>query len=428
VFIGPSMEMGYPSALCSWVRGSGIVAWVPACRRIPKAMATAMAIQGDGDAAVNQRSLCLPEAQVAESALATEEHGGFWDLLAQLDVALVLSRERENFIQFVGGAGGRPWQSALPLPHATGLFYDVAADGLIVGTTGTPNQLLFFKAWTPDRVDEAILPERFLGPIAGRDHLYLPIHCRFLPGALYIHDVVRLASDIYFAATNHNFIARLEPQGGWRRVWWPRTLDAVPAEAFRINRMQLNAIAAGTAPETSWFTAFSDEMTGPKPWRQGYGPDRRGVVLSGDSRDSVVRGLTCPHSVRLYGGCLWLCNSGYGELVVTGPVESPTIADWDVVARLPGFVRGMCFAGDYVFVGLSKVAAGFESYAPGLDAAHCRCGISAVHTLSGRVVAELWWPEGHDIYDIQVVPRVSRPLLPEREDENGEKIFLRYLG
>lgn len=380
------------------------------------------------DAARNEQTLSLPLAPVSQDALRTEERGGFWDLLDALKVALVLSRERENFLQFVAAPGGHPWQSTLTIAQPTGVFYHTETDSLLVGTTRIPNQLVLFEALTPARVDPDILPAGFEPPRLDREHLYLPTRCRFLPGALYTHDVVRMGADVFVLATDHNFVARIGAEGGWQRVWWPQVLDDLPADAFRINRMQLNAIAAGASLEQSWFTAFSDEMTGPKPWRQGYGPDRRGVVIAGGSRATVTRGLTCPHSIRLHGGRLWVCNSGYGELVVTGPADGPGVADWDAVVQVPGFARGLCFAGDYAFVGLSKVAEGFEHYAPGVDAPASRCGISAVHLGSGTVVAELWWPAGHEIYDIQVVPGSVRPLFPEREDEHGVNVFLRYLG
>src|SRR5206468_2811792 len=116
-------------------------------------------------------------------------------------------------------------------------------------------------------------------------------------------------------------------------------------------------------------TAFSEETFGPKPWKAGYGPRGKGVVFAGSSRQVIVRGLTCPHSARLRGGALWLCNSGYGEL---GVVEGVTAgaSHYEPVARVPGFTRGLAFAGNYAFVGLSKVIDFYEPYAPGLPGSH----------------------------------------------------------
>src|SRR5947207_1631507 len=198
--------------------------------------------------------------------------------------------------------------------------------------------------------------------------------------------------------------------------------------AFDQNYLQLNSIARATSPETAFYTAFSEETFGPKPWKAGYGPRGKGVVFAGSSRQVIVRGLTCPHSARLRGGALWLCNSGYGEL---GVVEGVTAgaSHYEPVARVPGFTRGLAFAGNYAFVGLSKVIDFYEPYAPGLDPKASRCGIVVVDWRDGSEVASLFWPEGYQIYDVQVMPRVQRPLLPSKPGADEEiNTYLRYLG
>jgi len=381
------------------------------------------------DALYNLPTLSLPMAPVKPRALWFEHIGGFWDVLNGLGIGLVLSRERENFLQFLGAPGGQPWQSAFSIEQPTGLFYDAGQDRLIVGTTRTPNQIVTFRGLHSGMVDPEILPDGYEAPGAGTGRLYIPTLTHFLPGALYCHDVVRFGADTYVIATDHNFLARLEPEGGWRRVWWPKALDQLATDQFRINRMQINAIAVNTSPDDSYYSAFCDEMTGAKPWRTGFGPAGRGVVISGATRETILRGLTCPHSVRLREARLWVCNSGYGELVVTGPFRHDGALTWEpVTGRMSGYARGLCFAGDYAFVGLSKVTPGYERYAPGVDAATSRCGIVAIHRPSGSLEAELWWPDGHEIYDIQVLPGVIKPTFPDDVDKHGANADLRYLG
>ncbi|MEI4927423.1 DUF4915 domain-containing protein, partial [Klebsiella pneumoniae] len=58
-----------------------------------------------------------------------------------------------------------------------------------------------------------------------------------------------------------------------------------------------------------------------------------------------------PHSPRVYGGRLWLLDSGRGQL---GTVD-PTTGQTHVVERFPGYARGLAFLGNYAFVGLSKI-------------------------------------------------------------------------
>ncbi len=365
-----------------------------------------------------------PEGE-APGLLRVETSGPWWELLDQLDLSLAVSREYEHRLLLVGGARGRPWQTALELPHPSGLFYDERRDELIVSSTRTPNQIFFFRRLTDADYEREVVPADFPRPDGS---FFLPYRSWLLPGSLYIHDLVLLDEEIYVTATGHNFLARILPTGGWQRMWWPACVDGLGRAAFDQNYLQLNSIARATSPETAFYTAFSDETFGPKPWKAGYGPRGKGVVFAGSSRQVIVRGLTCPHSARLRGGALWLCNSGYGEL---GVVEGVTAgaSHYEPVARVPGFTRGLAFVGNYAFVGLSKVIDFYEPYAPGLDPKASRCGIVVVDWRDGSEVASLFWPEGYQIYDVQVMPRVQRPLLPSKPGADEEiNTYLRYLG
>jgi hypothetical protein len=99
------------------------------------------------------------------------------------------------------------------------------------------------------------------------------------------------------------------------------------------------------------------------------------------------------------------------------------------VARAPGFTRGLAFAGDVMFVGLSKVIPKYEPYAPGLTPEQTRCGIWAFRASTGEFLASLSWPQGYQIYDIQVLAGVKRPRLPlESRPGDGINPLLRFLG
>jgi hypothetical protein len=120
-----------------------------------------------------------------------------------------------------------------------------------------------------------------------------------------------------------------------------------------------------------------------RPGHLNFPVDRRGVIFSGATREPIVEGLTRPHSARLRDGVIWIDNSGYGELgrVVDGTFEP--------VVRLPGWTRGLSFAGDIAFVGTSRVIPRFRRYAPGLDEARSECGIHAIDVHSGKIQGSL---------------------------------------
>src|SRR5262249_43576530 len=295
-----------------------------------------------------------------------ETTGPWWELLAGLDVSLAVSAAQEPRLLHLANDAIRPRQSPLALPHPSGLFYDEGRDELIVSSTRTPNQIFFFKRVGDVDYGREVVPADFTRPEGA---LYVPYRSVLLPGTLYIHDLVLMGDEIFVTATGHNFLARILPLGGWERVWWPACVDGLGRASFDQNYLQLNSIACAGRPERSYYTAFSDQTFGPKPWKEGYGPRGKGVVFAGSSRQPICRGLTCPHSAKLREGKLWLCNSGYGEVGILDVVDEGSDAGnrYAALVSVPGFTRGLAFAGKYGFVGLSKVIDFYEPYAPGLD-------------------------------------------------------------
>jgi len=374
-------------------------------------------------AAVNDRAQYSFDPRLLEC----ETTGAFWETLHRLELTLAVTREYEHFLLLMSAPGGLPLQSPLPLPHPSGIAVDAATGNLIVSSTRTPNLIFWLRPlqdadWTREIVPAAIARQ------GGK--LYLPYRSTLLPGSLYIHEISLIGAELFATVTGHNFVARLDPEGGWQRVWWPRLLDGVP-DGFRQNFFQLNGMAAGATLADSYFTAFSDLTDGPKPWKQGYGPKGKGVVFSGASREVAVRGLTCPHSARLKDDALWLCDSGFGALarVENHAGHDPGRARVQRIASLPGFTRGLAFAADLAFVGLSRVIAAYEPYAPGVQPGQSLCGIAIVDIKSGCIIGQLHWPNGYQIFDIQILPQTPEARLPFDAASSGEvNAALRYLG
>ncbi|MDR3470302.1 MAG: DUF4915 domain-containing protein [Devosia sp.] len=364
-----------------------------------------------------------------DALIAFEDHGGFFELLRQSDFSLVVTREYEHFLLALDGGKTGPISSPFPLPHPSGACFAPETGELVVASTRTPNMLVWFAPYEAARHGAEILPADYSAP--EERTVFLPTKARYLPGSLYIHDLVKMG-DAYFATiTGHNFLARLSIDKGWERVWWPRAADELGSAAFNQNYFQLNSIAAAGTPETSFYTAFSELTSGPKPWKEGYGPEGRGVVFSGETRTAISRGLTCPHSARFHQGRLWVCNSGFGSVGYIDDHGSldPGRTRYVEVARVPGFTRGLAFSGDVMFVGLSKVIPKYEPYAPGLVPADTRCGIWALEASTGKFLASVTWPAGYQIYDVQVMPGIKHPMLPLlSRPSDGINPLLRFLG
>ena len=73
------------------------------------------------------------------------------------------------------------------------------------------------------------------------------------------------------------------------------------------------------------------------------------VLIHIPTGELAATGLSMPHSPRWHDGKLWLLNSGTGEL---GWIQD---GHFHSLCALPGFVRGLAFAGGCAVVGLSKL-------------------------------------------------------------------------
>ncbi len=87
-----------------------------------------------------------------------------------------------------------------------------------------------------------------------------------------------------------------------------------------------------------YVTALGDTDT-PAGWRANKA--RGGVLMDVETDEVPCRGLSMPHSPRWHGGRLWVCESGAGTLGTVGPNTGRS----EAVAALPGFTRGLEFAG-----------------------------------------------------------------------------------
>jgi uncharacterized protein (TIGR03032 family) len=199
-------------------------------------------------------------------------------------------------------------------------------------------------------------------------------------------------------AVGENAVVRFGDDGSVKRAWWPRAIEASGAPDFSCNYLQLNSIAAGRDLKASFFSASTERVGRRRPGHRNFAVDGRGVVLSGRTREPMARGLTRPHSARLRDGGVWVENSGYGTL---GYCED---GHFTPQVKLPGWTRGLAFAGDLAFVGTSRVIPRFRGYAPGLEVDRSECAVHAVDLARGKIEGSLVWPAGNQVFAIEAVP------------------------
>jgi uncharacterized protein (TIGR03032 family) len=321
-------------------------------------------------------------------------------VLERLDACLVVSREYEHLLLALSVSATGPRRSFMALPHPSGLAYDSASLRLHVASTRNPNQLYTLApARGGEREGAHADAPSCVGALA-------PLCATFLPGRLYLHEIALVGGVLHGCAAGLNAIVRLAPAGSHEAVWWPRSIERGGRPDLARNYLQLNSIAAGRDLRRSFFTASAERPSARRPGHRNFPVDGRGVIFSGATREPVLRGLTRPHSARLHGGELWANDSGYGRVGVAcdGRLEP--------LARLPGWTRGLAFAGGVAFVGTSRVIPRFAHYAPGLDVHRSVCGVHALDARSGARLASIVWPAGNQIFDVAVLPRACTLGFP----------------
>lgn len=329
---------------------------------------------------------------IDERVLESRATRGWWQALADTRATLLVTREYEHLVMALSAPDGRPHVTYFPVPHPSGLAVDRARSRVFLASTRNPNQVYTLKPATA-RIARRDVKATSLGgaPLA-------VVASTFYPGSLYLHDVALVGGDLHANAVGHNAVVRLDADGRFEPVWWPRCVERRGRPDFSRNYIQLNSIAAGATLRESFFSASSASMGQRRPGHLNYAVDGRGVIFSGRTREPMCTGLTRPHSARLHDGRVWVANSGYGEIGFAADGR------FEAVARLAGWTRGLCIVGDVAFVATSRVIPRFARYAPGLDVRSSTCAVHAVSCTSGRVLGSLEWPSGNQVFAIDWLP------------------------
>jgi uncharacterized protein (TIGR03032 family) len=185
--------------------------------------------------------------------------------------------------------------------------------------------------------------------------------------------------------------------------WRPPFISALaPQDHCHLNGMGLRD------GKVRYATALGETDT-PAGWRANKKDG--GVLIDVEANEVIARGLSMPHSPRWYAGKLWVLHSGTGGI---GTID-PATGRYDEVASLPGFTRGLDFAGPLAFVGLSQVreSAVFSGIPIAERPLEDRCcGVWVVNIETGRVVALVKFEDAlQEIFAVQVLRGRRQPDL-----------------
>ncbi len=273
-----------------------------------------------------------------------------------------------------------------------------------LGVSSDGRSLALATQWQIFRLDNLLDAGQTGGD--GYDALFAP-HGAWITGDVDAHDT-GFGPDgrPVFVNTLFSCLATVSDSHSFRPLWTPPFVSRLAAE----DRCHLNGMAMlGGKPTHVTAVSMSDVGDG---WR-----DRRrdgGVLIDVETGQTVLSGLSMPHSPRWHDGRLWLLNSGTGEF----GFADLAAGRFEPVAFCPGYARGLAFAGNRAIVGLSMARENRTFSGLALDEAlaakntEARCGLAVIDLTTGDMV-EWVRIEGviRELYDVAFLPGIRRPAL-----------------
>ena len=151
----------------------------------------------------------------------------------------------------------------------------------------------------------------------------------------------------------------------------------------------------------------------------------RARVIDVASGQTIARGFAMPHSPRIHDGRLWLLDSGRGTLLQLDPSSGQA----NVVARFPGYTRGLAIHGHLAFVGLSRIreTSTFGGVPIAEQRERLKCGVAVVDLQRGQLVGQFEFKSGvEEIFDVTILPdtRMAAMRGPFAMDDGDPTIWV----
>lgn len=337
----------------------------------------------------------------AESPYRSVSTASFPQLLAELGSTVLVSTYQTGKLVALRAQGGglnthfRPLESPMGIAHRAGR--------LAVGTKG--------QVWEYQNLPQ-LTPK--LDPPGRHDACFVPRTVSYT-GDVRVHDVAWAGGELWLVATRFSCLATLDGHHSFVPRWRPPFVTALAAE----DRCHLNGMAV-IDDRVRYVTALG-ETDAPGGWRENKASG--GVLIDVDSGEPVVRGLSMPHSPRWHRGRLWILESGEGSLAAVD-LDAGTV---ETVAKLPGFTRGLAFAGPLAFVGLSEVreATTFGGLPLTARLEERQCGVWVVNVETGATVGFLRFEDlVEEIFDVCLLQGIRFPEIAEHGSAAVDSSFV----
>jgi uncharacterized protein (TIGR03032 family) len=251
-------------------------------------------------------------------------------------------------------------------------------------------------------------------PAGTHDACFLPRN-RHHTGDALMHELAFAQSELWVVATRFSCLATLDADHSFVPRWKPPFITALDTG----DRCHLNGVAVRD-DRVAFVTALG-QTDEPGGWRERKATG--GCVIDVASGEIVCSGLSMPHSPRWHNDRLWLLESGRGELATVDLATGRT----ETVTELPGFTRGLAFAGGYAFVGLSQIreSSTFGDLPLTERLRERVCGVWVVELRSGQIAGLLRFEDlVQEIFDVALLPGARFPEIAEPGSTAASESFV----
>jgi uncharacterized protein (TIGR03032 family) len=292
--------------------------------------------------------------------------------------------------------------NAIPLPFGGAAGIAVADGRLAIATSTAVHDHRSHKAVPMD-----------LGLPPGCDAFYLPRNVHST-GNIGVREIAFTGDgELWMVSSRFSSLVTVDQQHSFVPRWRPPFVTGLVPE----DRCHLNGVGLVNG-RIGFVTALgaTDRLSG---WRDNKLDG--GVLIDVASGEPAATGLCMPHSPRWHDGKLWVLESGKGLLLMVDPDTGRT----ETVASMPGFTRGLAFAGQYAFVGLSRIRETVFRGLPILERGELWSGCWVIDLNTGRTVAEAPFPSsGQELFDVQVLAEQQFPVIATANSDFAANAFV----
>lgn len=337
-----------------------------------------------------------PSEEALQNEAPTSIHtSNFPDLLRHFNISLAVTTYQAGKLILLRPEGEKLNTHFRPLPRPMGMA--VMQDGFYVGCKSEIHKYVNI----PQVADK-------ITPFDSNDAVYIRRNS-LVTGLIDIHEMAYGTQGLWFVNTRFSALCTLNENFSFVPRWSPPFITSLAPE----DRCHLNGLCLENG-EPKYATALG-ETDSEGGWRSNKKDG--GILMDIPSGKIIARGLSMPHSPRLYDGNLWLLESGYGRVGTLDPKNGK----YTTLCEVDGFTRGLAMIGNIAFVGLSQIresaSFGGVPLAEKLKEKERIAGVWAIDIRTGETVAFVKFTGGvREIFAVEILQGMTRPEVLEPDD------------